>query len=413
MTPAARLGAAIDILTQWAGSDTPADRLIDDWGRRHRFAGSKDRAAIAERVYAIFRRRREIETQMGRSDPRAWVLGSLRVIDGLAAEQAAELCGGRFAPDPLSDDEIGRIAAPVVAVDANLPDWLVGPAHGSFGTRFDAEMAAMGARATADLRVNRLRAGVDEVVERLARQDIATKPGRWSPDCLHLDKARRLDGMDLFLDGWVEAQDEGSQLAALLVDARPGMRVLDLCAGAGGKSLALAAIMDNQGEITADDSDARRLDRLGPRAYRAGAKIIRIARPTGLYDRVLIDAPCSGSGTWRRSPDARWRLSPDKLAGYLRAQASLLARAADAVRPGGRLVYVTCSWLIAENSDQVATFLSARPDFFAVDAAGIWHSVIGDARPCPTSAAAGPSLTLSTDEHGTDGFFISVMERRS
>jgi 16S rRNA (cytosine967-C5)-methyltransferase len=409
MTPQARLAAAIEIMGLWREGLGPADRIVETWGRNHRYAGSKDRSAIAERVFSTFRRYGDIADYMGDDRPRALILGGLRVVDGLTSSDIAALCSGAYGPAPLSDDEGQTLARDCTGHGLNLPLWLEPMARASLGPALEAEMTALSARAPVDLRVNRLKATRTEAKGRLVAEGIETEFCPISPDGLRLDRPRKLDALDLVQEGWLEPQDEGSQIASLLVDARPGHRVLDLCAGAGGKSLALAAIMQNSGEIHADDSDRRRLSKLDARAYRAGARNIRVTPPHGLYDRVVVDAPCSGSGTWRRSPDARFRLTPSQLDQWRLAQTSLLARAADLVRPQGRLIYITCSWLKSENSDQVEAYLSQRPDFQALDGAKIYAEVMG--KPLPDGAQAGHSVALSTARHGTDGFFVAILSR--
>jgi 16S rRNA (cytosine967-C5)-methyltransferase len=411
VTPGARLSAAIEILTDWQKFDGPVERVIDAWGRAHRFAGSKDRAAIAERVYGVFRRRGDVVGLMADETPRALVLGSLRVIDGLDVEAINALCAMPHAPAPLQADEILQLEQAVPVAGMNLPDWLVPYATEAFGSRALDEMAAMARRAPFDLRVNRLNTDRETVRQRLAQLAIASIACRYVPDGLRLEKHIRLDGLDLMQDGSIEPMDEGSQLAALLVDARPGQRVLDLCAGAGGKALALAAIMGNQGEIHADDRDAKRLAKLDARAWRAGARIISVTKPSGLYDRVLVDAPCIGSGTWRRSVDARWRLTPATLAAYGRAQEDLLIKAADLTRPGGLLVYVTCSWIAAENQGRVEKFLATRSDFTAQSWRAVHADALGDACMMPDLSDDSRYLSLSTARHDTDGFFIAILKR--
>lgn len=409
MTPAARLSAVQEILGAWQQEDIPADRVVETWGRNHRFAGSKDRAAIAERVFATFRRRRDIAEYMGSDDPRALVIGGLRVIDGLAPAELGGYFGGTYGLPILTDAETIQLARPVPAIGRNLPDWIEPMVEASLGPRLDAECATLLSRAPVDLRVNRLKATREEARGRLALQGIATSLCARAPDGLRLEKPVRLDHLDLMQDGWIEPQDEASQIVSRLIDARPGQRVLDLCAGAGGKSLALAAIMNNSGEIWAADIDPRRLERLDPRSYRAGARIIRISSPQGLYHRVVVDAPCSGSGTWRRAPDARWRLTPQRLDRWQASQKSLLRRAADLVEPGGRLIYITCSWLTAENQDPVMAFLGERSDYRALDWRTIYQDTIG--LPVPDGDDSGPFLTLSTAQHGTDGFFVAILGR--
>jgi len=391
MTPGARVAAAIEVLRAWAGGDQGLDRVLAHWGRAHRFAGGGDRRAIADLAYDAVRRLRSAGWVAGADDPpapRAALIGSL-VLDG--ADLAALFTGDGHAPDPLGRDDLARrpLSEAPEAVRLDLPDWVM-------PLLADVPRAALGrmrARAGLFLRVNTLKGGVEAAIAALAEAGVVAERGPLSPTCLRVtDGARRVAQSPAYAQGLVEIQDAASQAMADLCAARPGETVLDFCAGGGGKSLALAAAMENRGRLVAHDSEPQRLAQLGPRAARAGATVAAV-EPGGTgalasaCDLVLVDAPCSGSGAWARNPDAKWRLTPERLSDLTRLQDAVLADAALAVRPGGRLVYATCSLLPAENAETVARFLAANPDF----------------------AEAGRRSWTPLD--GGDGFFAAMLTR--
>jgi 16S rRNA (cytosine967-C5)-methyltransferase len=434
MTPAARLAAAIDILHALDATSQPADRYLVEWGRRHRFAGAKDRAAIAERVFCLLRRRGEFAWAAGRDDPRALALAALICAEGLAPADAAALFGaGPHAPAPLDAEEQAlpeRIAAACAAraraplwAQASVPEWLAGRIEARFGADAAAELMAFLDRAPLDLRVNTLRSDRARAQKALMAAGVETIPCPLSPIGLRVVGRERVSESAPFARGLVEVQDEGSQIAALLADARPGQQVLDLCAGAGGKTLALAARMENHGQIYACDSDARRLGRLPERVQRAGVRNVQIRRlPSDAaeqapalaplaarMDRVVVDAPCSGSGAWRRRPETKWRLTPERLAAFAAVQDDLLERAAALLRPDGRLVYITCSIVEEENEARIAALRARRPELDPVPVAGLWAEILGPPPPWVT----GESLLLTPRRSGTDGFFVAILERRS
>lgn len=432
MTPGARLQAAIDILSTIAQTKHPADRVFDSWARTSRFAGSKDRAAIGELVYNVLRHRSELASALGSENPRLLALGAISMVEGAGAAAAMALAdGARHAPAPLEADEEALLRASVLPgpgapahVRLNYPEWLHDEFERAFGAALEREMAALMERAPTDFRVNLLKTNRDEAQDALAAEHVETEPTPFSPWGLRLKTRANIPGLQAFRDGFFELQDEGSQIACLLTGAKQGEQIVDLCAGGGGKSLALAAMMGNRGQIHACDMDRRRLARLMPRAQRAGARNIqtRFIKPSimpggpdpdftdleGRVDCVLVDAPCSGTGAWRRSPDARWRLTPELLLSYTETQAEVLARAARLVHPGGRLVYVTCSLLPSENEDQVAAFLVSHPDF----SERRWQEHWPEGTP-PPAAPPGPALRLSPATTGMDGFFVATMERNA
>ncbi len=431
MTPAARLSAAIEVLADIDARRRPAADALKDWGLAHRFAGSGDRAAIAGLVYDALRRRASAAWIMGEETPRAMLLGMLRLERGLDLDAIAALCSGaRFAPAPLSETERSRLAGANLAdappwIAGDYPEWLDSQFARAFAEERAAELAALSARAPLDLRVNTLKANRDAAAAALA--ELGCEPTRWSPLGLRIRlradaKSPAIHAEPAFIKGMVEVQDEGSQLAALLAGARRGEQVVDLCAGAGGKTLALAAAMENHGQIYATDSDKRRLAPIHARLERAGARNVQVRTPrgnadvlsdvAGRADLVLIDAPCTGIGVWRRNPDAKWRVRPGALAVRQKEQEAALDRAVPLVKPAGRIAYVTCSVLAEENDDQVRAFLARNPEFALVPPAEV-VGVLGERaylfRRAVLISETGLLMTPLRTE--TDGFFVSVLRK--
>jgi 16S rRNA (cytosine967-C5)-methyltransferase len=415
MTPAARLQAAIEILEALENSPAPADRFVRDWFRRRRYAGSKDRAAVAACVFDVLRHRAFLSWRMRSENPRALVIGSVLRDGGDLDSIRALFSGDGYGPAALSDEEIAAIQSPPsrdppLWVQGAYPQWLEPELSRALGANLLDEMVALQGRAPIDLRVNTLKATRDQVLNALEVEGYAANVTRYSPFALRLEPgATGLDKTQLFESGAFEFQDEASQIASLLVDAKPGMRVLDLAAGGGGKALAMAAAMNNEGEIVATDIDVGRLRQLEMRAERAGVTIIKVsAAPSGEFDRVLVDAPCSGTGTWRRQPELRWRLTPERLEGLRRTQSDLLDDGARSVKPGGRLTYATCSLLPSENEDRVMAFLEMHRDFAVVPATGVWRESVGNEPP--------PNLDrffrASPFSRQTDGFFAAILVRQ-
>jgi 16S rRNA (cytosine967-C5)-methyltransferase len=433
MTPGARLSAAIEVLAEIEAQRRPATDALKAWGLARRFAGSGDRAAIAGIVYDALRRKASAAFLMGADGPRALVLGMLRLERKLDEEAVARLCDGAgHSPAPLAAPERAALAGATLAgappwIAGDYPEWLDPHLAGVFGEERAAEGAALASRAPLDLRVNALKADRERALAALAH--LGAAPTRWSPHGLRIvldaqAKNPAIHAEPAFIKGLVEVQDEGSQLAALFADARPGEHIVDLCAGAGGKTLALAAIMQNQGQIYATDSDKRRLAPIHARVARAGARDIQILTPkgigdvladlTGRADRVLIDAPCTGIGAWRRNPDAKWRMRPGALEIRVQEQAALLDRAAGLVKPGGRIVYVTCSLLGEENGDQVRDFLARHAEFTLVPPADLTRP-LGERALVFARAAliSAEGLLMTPRRTDTDGFFVSVLSRRA
>jgi 16S rRNA (cytosine967-C5)-methyltransferase len=437
LTPGARIAAAIDILTAIETAGAAADDIAADYFRQRRFIGAKDRAAIAAYVYAILRHRATLDWWIARSgggavEPgaRSRVFAALLLIDGRRPETVAACAdGGRFRPAALSaaeerliqglaDRSLHHPAMPRWVAN-DLPEWLEPYFERVFGKGLEREMAALNTAAPVDLRVNLLKTDREGAVRALASEGVEAMPTRWSPIGLRLAERAPLSRLAAFKDGLFDVQDEGSQLAALLADARPGMRVVDFCAGAGGKTLALAAGMENRGRLVACDVSSRRLERAGRRLRRAGIGNVErrvlsserdkwVKRHALGFERVLVDAPCLGTGTWRRNPDAKWRSRPADLAELRLRQQQILRSAARLVRPGGRLVYATCSLLREENEAQAQDFLVAEPDFAPLPAARVWDEAIGGISP-----ADGAYLFLTPARHGTDGFFVALFERKA
>jgi 16S rRNA (cytosine967-C5)-methyltransferase len=433
LTPGARVAAAIDVLTAIDAGARPADDVTAEFFRRRRYIGAKDRAHIAGHVYSVLRHRAALDwwivKHAAEIAARTRVLAALMLVEGWRPEVVASSCDGdRFRPAPLSDPEerlvrdlAGRtLRHPEMprAVATDLPDWLVPYFESVFGKGLEHEVAALNASAPIDLRVNLLRTSREAARRALADEGISGEATPWSPIGLRLRERVPLGGLAALKEGLVEVQDEGSQIVALLVDAQPGMRVVDFCAGAGGKALALAAQMANRGKLVACDVSARRLERSARRLRRAGVNNAErrtltserdkwVKRHAGGFDRVLVDAPCLGTGTWRRNPDAKWRATPQDLAELVIRQQQILGSAARLVRPGGRLVYATCSLLREENEAQAEAFLAAEPEFFAVPASRAWHEMIGGRSP-----GGERYLRLTPARHGTDGFFVAVFERQ-
>jgi len=431
MTPAARLSAAIEVFADIEARRRPAAQALKDWGLSHRFAGSGDRAAIAGLVYDALRRKSSSAWIMGAETPRAALLGMLARERGLDVEAVSRLASGaRFAPEPLSDEEHARLRAKSLEgapshVRGDYPEWLDDTLAASFGDERAAEAEALASRAPLDLRANTLKATSEEAGEELA--EYAPQPARWSPWGLRIEigadaKAPAIRAEPAYLKGQIEIQDEGSQLAALFAGAKGGEQVIDLCAGAGGKTLALAAMMQNKGQIFATDTDKRRLTPIHERLERAGAHNVQVRTPRGTKDAlaglegradlVLIDAPCTGTGAWRRNPDAKWRVRPGALAERIKDQAETLDRAAPLVKAGGRIAYVTCSVLAEENGAQVRAFLG-RHSGFAIEPPAEVTNALGERAFLFRRAVlmSEEGLLMTPRRTGTDGFFVSVLQR--
>lgn len=434
MRPAARVQAVIDLLGEVG--EQPADRILSKYFRSRRYIGAKDRRAVTDLFYRIIRNQSKLSWRLEQADlevtPRRLALAALALVEQCPVTEIAALFDGSlYGPEALAPDEqdlTARLASTALShgdeppwVRAELPRWLYERLAISLGEGLEAELAALAGEAPVDLRVNLLKTDRDGALRQLAGEGVEAEPTAWSPLGLRLRGRRTLPALETFRAGLVEVQDEGSQLVAFLTDARPGMTIADFCAGGGGKTLALAAAMQGEGRLVALDRSSHRLGRARPRLKRAGAEWAELQVISGLvdplgdpwieqnqgaFDRVLVDAPCSGSGAWRRNPDAPWRLMPEVLESHLGEQRKILAAAAGLVAPGGRLIYATCSLLAEENGAQAQWLLSARSDYTPSPVAEVWEQVLPGA--CPSDAV---TLQLTPGRHGTDGFFVAIFRR--
>lgn len=353
MTPGARLQAAIEILDT-IRSGKPAEQVLTNWARAHRFAGSKDRAAIRDHVFDCLRCLRSFAHLGGRSDGRGLVLGLLRS----AGTDPTELFTGTgYAPAALDDADAPTPGIMPRGVALDCPDWVLPRFDRSLGTDTDLILGTLRQRAPVFLRVNLARASLAQAADRLAREGIETRTVTLAPQtALHVTThARRIRQSGAFMDGWVELQDAASQAVIVELGDLGGLRALDYCAGGGGKALALAA---SGAHVTAHDANPARMSDLPERAARAGARIAVRPHAEGRFDLVMTDVPCSGCGAWRRAPEGKWTLTDRKLAQLLELQRRILAEAWEHVLPGGKLVYATCSLLDEENIQQCEMFVA-------------------------------------------------------
>ena len=431
MTPAACLLATLDLTHEVESVPRPADAVVSGWFRERRYLRDADRGQISELLYTLLRHHARLSwwlERQGRQDtPRNRLLAWLALEGGRTRDQVQSLfSGGKFAPAVLTERERDLLAklqgrtldhpAMPEAVRGECPSWAVEPLRRRFGDAFPREMAALLTAAPLDLRVNPLKSTREAVLRALRDLGLQAEACRMAPYGVRVSERLSLASLPMLKTGEAEIQDEGSQLVAMLVDARPGERVVDFCAGAGGKTLAIATQMANKGQVIACDVLENRLKRGAERFRHAGLHNIQtrlltsetdrwVKRHKGGFDRVLVDAPCSGTGTWRRNPDARWRALGDGLDNLLPLQARILASAARLVKPGGRLVYATCSLLPEENEAQVAAFLAAHPAFQVTP--------LREAAPQLTGSAHPDYLSLTPARHDTDGFFAAVLQREA
>lgn len=424
MKPSARIQASIEVLERIANPRVPMDVCIGDYMRQRRYIGAKDRAAIVERVYAIVRHYARLGWWVERlkleDTPRTAVILWLALGEKTDAKRFRDLFDGtQHAPAPLSEAEQATIAEIIgqdiehkdmpLPVRIECPPQYEEKLRAFFGNKFEAEMRAMLGAATLDLRVNAFLMDRENARNSLEKDGVETTPTPYSPWGLRCAEKSFLSKTKAFHKGWIEIQDEGSQMIAALCDAQPGMQVLDFCAGGGGKTLALAAAMKRKGRIVAMDNDAKRLEKGRVRYKKAQISDIVEVRPLddeknrkwlkrqkGTFDIVLLDVPCTGTGTWRRNPDSRWNTYAPPLEELLETQRQIMDKAASAVKPGGKLVYATCSLLADENENQVEAFLSRHPEFTVKPV----EPVLG-----------APYMRLTPLRHNTDGFFGAVLEK--
>ena len=432
MTPAARLSAAIELIETIDAQRVPAAKALKEWGTAHRYAGSGDRAAISGLIWDVLRRRASSAWIMDADTPRARALGMLKLERGMDADAISDLCDGEpFCAGTLTRPSAQRsFRGPSTTPRRTSPATIRNGSTAisrSFGDDRVAEATAMASRAPLDLRVNTLKARREKVLGSIAH--LGAQPTPWSPIGLRIElgaDARNpgIHAEEDFIKGAIEVQDEGSQLAALLSAAKPGEQVIDLCAGAGGKTLALAAMMQGKGRLIATDHDKRQLAPIYERLSRAGVHNCDIRTPKGPNDTlsdihasadlVLIDAPCTGTGTWRRNPDAKWRIRPGALEVRLKDQIEVLDRAAALVKPGGRIAYITCSVLPPENGEQVQAFVGRHPEFAVVPPAQTATVLWDKAEDFAAAALQSPEGWLMTPRRtGTDGFFVSVFKKQA
>jgi 16S rRNA (cytosine967-C5)-methyltransferase len=411
--------------------------LINSYFRKRRYAGSSDRRAINNYTYNVLRHIRRLDWWIKRIDaqlevgPRAHIITELALGDKLSPYSIRLMFNGfKHCPLPLTINEenlVKELSGNLInhpemntSVFLEYPDWMDSYFQALWPERLEIEMLALNRPAPVDVRVNTLKTTVEAARLSLINDSIMCEPTKISPVGLRLTSKARLAETKAFKMGWIEVQDEGSQIVALLTDAKPSMSVVDLCAGAGGKTLAIAATMDlnslTSGCLTACDISSTRLDRLKPRIKRAGIKNIStqiltthdddwIATNAGTIDRVLADVPCTGTGTWRRNPVSRWQLSIENLKNKIATQREILVIASKLVKKGGRLIYATCSLLKEENEHQLAWFIKHHNNFRTLPINAVWSQSIGGEAP------AGSSLRLSPGKNGTDGFFCTILEK--
>lgn len=433
MLPSARVNATIELLEKIATSRVPMDSATGDYMRNRRYIGSKDRAEIAARLYAVARARARLGWWLQRAKaedtPRNRVIAWMVLGEQTDPDRIEHLFDdSKYGPGLLDAAEVALInsikgqplAHPEMpeTVRVECPAEYEDVLRGFYGDKFAEELAALIPAATLDLRVNARSADRDKVIGSLQNDKIAATPTPWSPWGLRLTEKAFLSKTKALTKGWVEIQDEGSQLIAYICNTIPGMQVLDYCAGSGGKTLALAAAMQNKGRIVAMDLEAARLEKAKQRFRRAYVSDIIEVRPLSdeqhrkwlrrqkeTFDVTLVDVPCTGTGTWRRNPDMRWRTYGPELQTLLATQAEILDKVAKTVKPGGRLVYATCSLLPAENEQQAEAFLQRHPDYELLPLAAAWPA----GTPVPGD---GPYMRLSPLRHGTDGFFAAVFVKK-
>lgn len=435
MTPGAQIAAAIELLedihARWSeGRAMPADALMGEYFRQRRFIGAKDKGFISRRVYAVLRHGGTLQWHIEKAGlsvtPRSLVLAALATGEKHPASILEQWFSGEgYDPDPLNVEEMRFLQNADATGTEDMPDWMrlnapewcMDRLRALFGDALEAELTALNEEAPLDMRVNTLKTTREEARKALKKEGFDTIPTPYSPWGLRLHRRGALFNTKAFKDGWVEVQDEGSQLVALLASPKPGDKVIDFCAGAGGKTLALAAMMRNKGRILAWDTSAPRLEQSAKRLRRAGVDNVQrhvIASETDAFikrhkdsaDVVLVDAPCSGSGTWRRNPDLKWRFAEQDFNELLALQGRILDSARRLVKKGGKLLYVTCSIFEEENESQVKQFLIKYPDFSVARPAEIWNN---DA--CPALSPCSDFLRLTPHSAGTDGFFAAILHK--
>ena len=404
MQSGARYQAVLEILIEVFKDELPADKVVNDYLRARKYIGSKDRRFITDLVWYIIRNRMKLSFDARSEEARKVLLYAVR-------DKLAEVFdGSTYGMMPLTDEEEKWLRQENEDpypdyVEAECPKWL-------FEKIKDMDLCkALNETATTDVRAHGI--SVDELQRKLTAEGISFAKGRYAPDCLKIDGRLVLNNCMAWQDGHMEIQDEASQIAAVLVDAKPEHKIIDYCCGAGGKSLAVSNILQNQGSVLAYDIDARRLEAIKPRMARLKVKNIEltdiIADTDKNFDRFILDAPCSGTGTWRRAPDAKFRLTREKLYGLTQIQAQLLETAAAKTKRGGRIVYITCSVLRDENEAVVEAFLQKHSEFSPLNLRLLWEQKLEVPYPCSSEIY----LRMSPLVTGTDGFFVCVLEKHA
>jgi 16S rRNA (cytosine967-C5)-methyltransferase len=430
MKDGGRLSAAIEVLTEVETRHRPVQIALKEWGAAHRFAGSGDRTAIGNLVFDALRNKASLGARMQGDTPRSLALATYVITWGNSVEMLSDaIANDIHAPASLTENEVSfltneQFEASERSEQADVPGWLWPDFEAVFGDSAIEEGRALATRAPVDLRTNTLKSDREKILKRLAHTGaansalspagvrIVAKPG--------MARMPHIQAEEGYRKGWFELQDEASQLVALLAQAQPGEQVLDYCAGGGGKTLALAASMQNKGQLYAYDADRLRLAPIHERLQRAGVRNIQVRDPAsstlddldGQMNLVFIDAPCTGTGVWRRRPDSKWRLSEKALMDRIQDQQHVLDNASKYVKPGGRLVYVTCSVLPKENQEQAAWFLEKNPEFQALSALDVWKKNLPDTE-VPKYISEQGDLLLTPASTATDGFFIALFERKS
>ena len=435
MTPGAQIAAAIELLedvhAKWdEGRAVPVDAMLGDYFRQRRFIGAKDKGFISRRVYVVLRHGGALQWHIEKAGlpttPRSLILAALVIEEKHPSSTLEQWFSGEgYDPDPLYVEEM-RFAQNADATDTadmpdwmrlNTPEWCMDRLRTLFGDALEAELTALNEEAPLDMRVNTLKTTREAARKALKKEGFDTELTPYSPWGLRLHRRGALFNTQVFKDGWIEVQDEGSQLVTLLADPKPGQKVIDFCAGAGGKTLALAAMMQNKGRILAWDTAETRLEQGAKRLRRAGVDNVQrhaitsendsfIKRHKDSADVVLIDAPCSGSGTWRRNPDLKWRFDASDLGEITAIQRNILDSAQRLVKKGGKLLYVTCSIFEEENESQVKQFLTKYPNFVIAGPSEIWNN---DA--CSALSQSSDFLRLTPHRAGTDGFFAAILHK--
>jgi 16S rRNA (cytosine967-C5)-methyltransferase len=417
------LGPAIEALELLLALDKPADAQLSAFFRNYPNFGPRERSFIAESVYGVLRRLRSLQVLAAPATPRRLLLAWLARHGGRNMREFETLVDTAMLDksdlDWLRGLKGEKLEAQTEAVQLDLPDWLHERMAAQFGAHLPTLMNSLNSAAPLDLRVNPLKADRDEVLARFNQEGIVATATPLSPLGMRLQGKPALQKHPLFLDGSVEVQDEGSQLLGLMLAPKRGEMVCDFCAGAGGKTLLLGALMRGSGRLYAFDTSEKRLGRMKPRLVRSGLQNVqalliaherdpKVKRLVGKFDRVLVDAPCSGLGTLRRNPDLKWRQMPESIIELNQKQHDILEAAARLVKAGGRLVYATCSLLVEENENMVDVFLQAHPEFRLLPAGEV---LAAQHIPLETTPEMGNYLRLDTAIHGTDGFFAAVMEK--